>query len=154
MARVVFVDRDEKDSMRDIFQDYMVELSQFDPDIKFDGNGKVVYKWFDYYWEESSRYPMYYMVDGVVAGIAMVRQLEPYMYEMAEFYVKPEYRVDGNAKAFAMDVMNMFDGNFDISTRYTNPRAVKFWHKVASMYTATYDDTDTVWARWIVENKK
>ena len=153
MIRVVMVQEAEKDCMKNIFQDYMVELSQFDPDIKFDKDGKVIYKWFDEYWVAKSRYPLYFIVDGNIAGIAMVRELEPYMYEMAEFYVKPEYRVHANSKTFAGLVMDMFDGDFDISTRHTNPRAVKFWTKVTSDYThkATADD---IWCRWIVSNKK
>ena len=147
---VTIVSSSSKDMMYSIFDEYMHELSQFDPNVKFDDDGHVIYKWFYDYWQDKSRYPFYYMIDGDIAGIAMVRDMEDGLYEMAEFYVKPEYRGGGNAMDFATTIIDMFMGNMDISTRHSNPRAIRFWTKVVGKYTFdTHDDEE--WRYWLVK---
>lgn len=150
MRKVQIVPKCKMEEMRKIFNDYFVELSQFDPDIKFDENGVPIYKWFNSYWEDKKRYPFYFVVDNKIAGFALVRELENLNYEMAEFYVCPDYRNNGNSLWFALEIVKMFNGKMEISTRHTNPRAVKFWGKVANNF--KFDThTDDVWFYWVVE---
>ena len=134
MVNVRIVSKNNKNEMFDIFNDYMHELSEFDKSIRFDSYNNVIYQWFDAYFDEKERYPFYYMINDNIVGIAMVRQMENGAYEMAEFYVKPEYRGNGMAMTFADAVLNMFMGNIHISTLYDNARAVRFWDKVCANY--------------------
>ena len=133
-----------------ILSQYLIELSEFDPDIKFDKNGTPIYKWFDCYWTDKERYPIYLIVDNEVAGLAFIRELGNKSFEMAEFYIKPEFRKDGNAIWFATEITNLFDGRFEISTRFTNPRAINFWSKFVVQFENSYIDDD-IWRNWKIK---
>ena len=150
MRKIQIVPLVKKGEMRKYLFDYLTELSEFDPDIKFDDNGKPIYKWFDCYWEEKERYPIYLVIDGGVPGIAMIRELDKMLYDFAEFYVLPEYRKDGNAIWFASEIANLFDGQFVFSTRFTNPRAIRFWGKFANLFEKNEFNDDEIWRNWKV----
>lgn len=133
------------EEMRKYFYEYLAELAEFDTDIKFDEKGKPIYKWFDCYWEEKVRFPLYLVVDDKIAGMAMIRELDNMLYEIAEFYVCPEYRKDGNAIWFATEITNLFEGQFVFSTRFSNPRAIKFWGKFANLFESNEYTDDEIW---------
>ena len=84
MRKIQIVPAKRMEEMRKHFYNYLTELSEFDPKIKFDENGDPIYKWFDYYWTDKDRYPIYLIVDNQVAGLTLVRELENYIYEIAE----------------------------------------------------------------------
>ena len=150
MRKIQIVPMAKKAEMKNLLDEYLTELSWFDPDIKFDDNGIPIYKWFDCYWVDKDRFPFYLIVDGVVAGIAMIRELESMLYDFAEFFVCPEYRKDGNAIWFATEITNLFDGQFVFSTRFTNPRAMRFWGKFAKRFGYNEYFDDEVWRNWTV----
>ena len=153
MRKIQIVSVSKKEEMRQYFNDYLTELSEFDPDIKFDDNGVPIYKWFDCYWVDKDRYPIYLVIDNKVAGLAMIRELEPLQYDVAELYVIPEYRKDGNSIWFAKSITELFEGAFIFATRFTNPRAIKFWEKFSEMFEdSTYVDDD-IWRSWIIRKK-
>ena len=148
---VPFVRREE---MRKILFEYLIELSEFDPDIKFDEKGKPIYKWFDCYWEDRDRFPFFFIVDDKVAGIAMIRELDCSQYDFAEFYVRPEFRCDGNALWFATALTKLFEGEFVFATRHTNPRAIKFWGKFANTFEENEYYDDEIWRSWTIRKRK
>lgn len=150
MKKVQIVPMIKMEEMRKYLYDYLTELSEFDPQIKFDEIGKPIYKWFDCYWVDKDRYPIYFMVDNVVAGIAMIRELDNMVYDFAEFYVCPEYRKDGNAIWFATEITNLFNGEFVFSTRFTNPRAIRFWGKFAQLFESNEYTDDEIWRNWTI----
>ncbi len=129
MKKIQLVGENDKEKVRKYFIDYLLELSQFDPTIKFDKNKKPIYKWFDCYWEDKDRYPFLLSENNQFAGLALVRELEPKHFEIAEFYVLPKFRGKNNATMFAAEIINLFGGEFSFSTRLENLRAVKFWDK-------------------------
>ena len=144
MRKIEIVSIYDKSSYRKMLNEYLIELSQFDDNVEFDENKVPVYKWFDCYWQESSRYPFILKIDGNAAGLCMVRELGTKVYEIAEFYVKPEYRKDNNAIWFATAILDLFEGNFVFSAKFTNPRAIKFWGKFLNTFkNATYFNDET-----------
>ncbi len=124
----------ERDEVKSHFDEYLKELSQFDPKIKFDKNGVPIYKWFDCYFEDDDRFLFLLSEGEKFMGLAMVRELEEKHYEIAEFYVAPEYRKDNNALDFAKDVVKRFGGAFSFSTRLENKRAIAFWDKFVKSF--------------------
>lgn len=138
------------EEMRQYFYNYLIELSEFDPDIKFDDNGVPIYKWFDCYWDAKDRFPLFLIIDKKVAGLALVREIGNMQYEIAEFYVLPEFRKDGNAIWFATEITNLFDGEFTFSTRLTNPRAVKFWNKFTNLFESNSCKDDEFYRNWTI----
>ena len=139
--------------MRTLFYEYLTELSQFDPDVKFDETGTPVYNWFDCYWQDKDRFPLYLIIDGKIAGLAMIRELEDLQYDFAEFYVCPEYRKDGNAVWFATEITNLFEGEFVFSIRFTNPRAIKLWGKFTQLFDNNEYVDDEIWRNWTIRKK-
>lgn len=150
MRKIQVVPFGRMEEMRKYFYEYLVELSEFDPDIKFDEKGVPVYKWFDCYWVDKDRFPFFFTVDGKVAGIALIRELKNMQYDFAEFYVLPEFRKDGNAIWFASEIVNLFEGEFVFSTRFTNPRAIKFWGKFAKLFDSNDYSDDDIWRNWVI----
>ena len=149
MKHIQIVPASKKEDMRKMLYEYLTELSQFDPDIKFDESGTPIYKWFDCYWEDKDRFPIYLIIDGKVAGLALIREMDNMEYDFAEFYVEPQFRGNGNSMWFATEVEKLFDGKFTFSTRHTNPRAIKFWSKFANNYSHSVSD-DEIWRNWII----
>lgn len=150
MRKIQIVSLSKMEEMRKHFYEYLTELSAYDSTIIFDKNGLPVYKWYDCYWEDKNRYPIYFIIDNSVAGLAMVRQLDNMLYEIAEFYVLPKYREKGNAVYFAKEITNLFDGEFVFSTRFANERAMKFWGKFAKLFERNEFSDDGVWRKWTI----
>ena len=80
----------------------------------------------------------------------MIRELDNMLYDIAEFYVCPEFRKDGNAIWFALQLTELFDGQFVFSTRFTNPRAIKFWDKFAKLFESNEYIDDEIWRNWTI----
>ncbi len=150
MNSLQLVHIEEKESLLKHFNDYLTELAEFDPDIQFDENGDPIYKWFNNYFTDKERYAFFYKIDGEIAGLAMVRHLGENSFELAEFYVLPTYRKNGNSLYFATELLKLFRGTIHISTRHTNPRAVKFWTKFTKGYDIVFAQSDDIWMNWSV----
>lgn len=150
MKNIQIVPMSKMEEMRKYFYEYLLELSQFDPDIKFDEKGMPIYKWFEYYWDDKNRFPFYFIVDNEIAGFAMIRELDNMLYDFAEFYVCPQFRKDGNAIWFATEITNLFEGQFVFSARFTNPRAIKFWSKFAKLFESNEYNDDEIWRNWTI----
>lgn len=150
MRKIQIVPLSRMEEMRKYLNEYLTELSEFDPDIKFDEKGLPIYKWFDCYWEDKDRFPIYLIIDGKISGMAMIRELGNMLYDFAEFYVCPEFRKDGNAIWFATEITNLFEGQFVFSTRFTNPRAIKFWSKFANLFESNEYTDDKIWRNWTI----
>ncbi len=158
MKNFRIVNHEEKDIMKRMLSKYLVELSKFEANVKFDENGVPVYKWFNNYWTDYGRYPFFLIIDNVIAGFAMIRfhENEEYDYSIAEFYVLPDFRGNGNAIWFADSLLKLFNGKFKIETRLTNPAGIKFWTKftLTKNIEKVYDYDN--WRYWLVgkENSK
>lgn len=150
MRKLMIVPKAKKEEMRLMLNEYLTELSEFDPDIKFDNAGTPIYKWFDHYFVEKPRYPIYLIIDNNVAGMAMIRELKDGLYDFAEFYVKPGFRQNGNAMWFAKEVTELFEGKFTFATRFTNTRAIRFWTKFAQCFGAEKFTDDDIWRTWTI----
>lgn len=153
MKNIQIVSINEKESLRKYFFEYLIELSRFDPTIIMDEQGTPIYNWYDCYWEEKGRYPFLLNIDNQFAGLALVRELEPEHYEIAEFYVLPKFRKDNNAIDFAAQITELFDGRFSFSTRSENLRAVKFWNKFVLRFSHSGSSVDENYTKWFIETE-
>ena len=153
MRKIQIIPNLEKNNTRKIFDEYLTELSEFDDKIKFDKNGKPLYMWYENYWKDFGRFPFYFICENQIAGLAFVRETGDKQYEIAEFYVCPSFRKDGNAMWFIDSVLSLFDGVFDIGTQLKNKRAIAFWTKVANKYGVTNFVDDEKTRTWYVPSK-
>jgi predicted acetyltransferase len=123
---------EEKKTIFTLLQAYLDELSHL-PDEKIeckDENGIYHYPYLDSYWRESERYPYLLMSDRKLAGFAFVRQ-EGDHWEMAEFYVLPEFRRRGLASACVRDILRKHPGEWRIDFNKYNQAGRTLWEKLA-----------------------
>lgn len=150
MKNLQIVRKNKKEEMRNYLNEYLIELKEFDDTIKFNKKGEPIYKYFDDYFIDKDRYPIYFIIDNNIAGIALVRELE-IGYEIAEFYVLKEYRKEGNSLIFIKMIFDLFDGDFSFSTRLENKIAIKFWDKVSSEYHDVEIKQDDDYKEWRIK---
>lgn len=129
MEKISIVGKEENNELKKLLDEYLVEIAKFDNGVKFNKKGEPVYKWFDLYFKDKDRFPFYYIIDGGIAGFALVRELENKKYEIAEFCILDGFRGNGNASKFAKMLCDYFDGQMEFSTNLKNQNAVKFWSK-------------------------
>jgi predicted acetyltransferase len=134
-VRIEPVNVSEKQALWVELQDYIEGFLAYDNLEKVDG--AYQYKYFDAYWQDAERWPFWAVVDGARAGFALVRKEESGEYEMAEFYVRPEFRRGGYGLEFARALLERFPGVWLISEFRANLAAVLFWHKVIEPYAFT-----------------
>lgn len=116
-----------------LIQPYLTELSVFpdeDPDYR-DESGVYHYAYLDAYWREPQRFPYLLYADEAVAGLALVRDAGEY-WEMAEYYVKPEFRRLGLAEFAAGDIFLKHPGQWRIEFNKHNEPSRRLWNKLAN----------------------
>ena len=150
MEKIRIVGEREKGELKKLLNDYLVEIAKFDDGVKFNKKGEPVYRWFDCYFKDYGRFPIYFVVDGVVAGFALVRNILGEGYEIAEFCVVKEYRGKGYAREFAKMICDFFDEQMEFSTNLKNERAVKFWSGFVQEFKYSQFDEDGR-RRWIIK---
>lgn len=126
----------EKAELWDELQDYIEEMRVYDDDIER-VDGAYQYKWFDHYWRDKNRWPLWALADGARAGFALLRREETGEMDIAEFYIRPRFRRGGIGLAFARALLARQPGPWLISEYQANTAAIAFWHKVIEPYVFT-----------------
>ncbi|WP_055668593.1 GNAT family N-acetyltransferase [Desnuesiella massiliensis] len=149
------VNVENKEILKNLLEKYDYEFSQWD-NKDVNKLGLYGYNYLDYYWTEEKRWAFFIVVDGNLAGFAMINDYpeanEKTDYSLAEFFVMYKYRHLGVGKSVAMKVFDMFHGKWQLKRHPKNITSVEFWNKVISEYTgghyrlvesypnASYDD--------------
>jgi predicted acetyltransferase len=123
----------EKQALWADLQDYIEGMTAYDETIERE-NGVYRYPWFDHYWIEKDRWPFWAMADGRRAGFGLVRREEDGSFDMAEFYIRPDFRRGGIGLEFARSLLRKFPGKWIISEYSANVGAVAFWRRVIEPY--------------------
>ena len=76
------------------------------------------------------RYAYLLYSDNTISGFALVRQ-EHELWEMAEFYVLPEFRRHGLALTCATDIFHKHPGKWKIGYNKHNQPSRALWQKLA-----------------------
>ncbi|HGM6702258.1 TPA: GNAT family N-acetyltransferase [Serratia marcescens] len=95
------------------------------------------YPYLPLYWREVGRYPYLMLSDRQTAGFALVRRLDSATVEMAEFYIKPEWRHNGLGQRAARALFVQHPGGWSLSVSQDNPRGLAFWRSVIPAGTMT-----------------
>lgn len=149
---ITSVEIDEKEILRNLLEKYDYEFSQYD---QRDVNklGLYGYKYLDNYWTEENRWAYFVLVDGNLAGFAMVNDFpeahEETDYSLAEFFIMYKYRRRGVGKYVAKKLFDMFKGRWQLKRHPENSSSVYFWDNVVNEYTngnyrlvKTYPDSE------------
>lgn len=128
------VTQDEKEILRNLLEKYLFEFSQW---TQQDVNplGLFGYSYLDYYWTAPNRWAYFARVDGRIAGFAMVNDYPELArktdYSLAEFCMLPKYRRAGLGKAFALEIMKIHRGTWQLRRHPKNLPSVGLWDAVA-----------------------
>lgn len=128
----------EKEILRNLLEKYEYEFSQWN---KLDVNslGLYGYNYLDCYWTEEKRYAYFIMVEGKIAGFAMINDYpevdEPTDYCLSEFFIMLKYRNKGIGKIAAYKVFDLFHGKWQLKMHPHNKASVCFWNNIISEYT-------------------
>ena len=128
-------------------EDYLAEMAAIIGRQSF-----VTYPHFDRYWTEpESRWPYLLRLGSASAGFALVRLKESDgRFEMAEFFVAPPYRRQGVGTAAARALIACHPGEWRVTQRAANVRAIAFWQRVLGGYRG-YRDTPAAGAGGLQE---
>ncbi|MGN6150134.1 MAG: GNAT family N-acetyltransferase [Rhizomicrobium sp.] len=131
--QIVAVPLSEKADLWAMFQTYAAELA---PMVNLKPtDGVFPYRYFDDYWQDDQRWPFWAMSNGKRIGFALVRFApEHNAMQMAEFFILPAHRKDGNGARFANGLLKRFSGPWKIRQIAANTGATAFWRKVAKQY--------------------
>lgn len=129
---------DDKEILKNLLEKYDYEFSQWD-NRDVNKLGLYGYDYLDCYWTEENRWAFFIIVDGNLAGFAMINDFpeakEETDYSMAEFFIMHKYRRYGVGKFAAMHVFDKFHGKWQLKRHPKNIPSVYFWDKVVSEYT-------------------
>jgi predicted acetyltransferase len=103
------------------------EFSRFDRRALRD-DGTFGYRYLDSYWDDQGRHPYLVLVDGELAGLALVRLTAT--WSMAEFLVLPKFRRSGVGTSAARAVFARHPGQWEVREIAGNDDAVAFWRGV------------------------
>ena len=141
MIEIIYVQRDEKEILRNPMEKYDYELSQYgDSDVN--KLGLYGFDYLDNYWQEGAKRWAYFIkVNDKPAGFAMIISDYFYLkshqsgYVMSDFFVMYKYRGTGVGKYVANYLFDKFRGTWQLNTIEKNTISTVFWEKVIYEYT-------------------
>jgi predicted acetyltransferase len=117
-----------------LMQLYLHDLSEFTNE-RVSESGIYEYAYLDLYWTEPERHPFVISVGDEVAGFALVREIAPQLYELAEFFVLRSFRGRCVGEQAAVALFRRFPGTWQVAQEDANLPAQAFWRKVIGTYT-------------------
>jgi predicted acetyltransferase len=104
-------------------------------DLQLQPSGRFGYPRLPLYWQEETRHPFLIMVDGQIAGFALLSKgsqvdQDPEVWDMAEFFVVRGYRKRGVGRLAAHEIWRRFPGSWEVRVRTGNESAESFWKAV------------------------
>ena len=98
-------------------------------------NEEPNYPFLNSYWTDKNRIPLKLTKGKDWLGFAFINDyaiIPTNTISIAEFYILPEYRKQGLGRYFANDILQKYNGKWEIRTQISNNQAIQFWDKVVS----------------------
>lgn len=131
------VPQSECATLDNLLEKYNYEFSQYDK-IPFGTDGLYHYWPLDLYWTEASRAAYFIMVDGVLAGFALINAHpecdRPLDWAVAEFFVAYPYRRSGVGSEVMRQIFQRHRGVWHIKYHPANTASVAFWNGIAQRH--------------------
>jgi len=129
---------EHKPVIRNLMQFYIYDFSGF-VDLDVNGDGLFPpYKGLNEYWSDKDRFPYIIQKGNTYIGFALVRWVaseQKKYYSMAEFFILKKYRREGIGRSIAMQLFDLYPGNWEVFQRESNLPAQLFWQDVINAYT-------------------
>lgn len=135
---------DKKAILKGFLNDYLVELAPYAEDDPSQ-HDPLEYPYFDFYWTEPNRIPLFIIVDEQMAGFVLVRtDTQDHTSggeaknTIAEFYVIPQLRLQGIGEQVATWIFSTYPGKWMVAQLAKHSKAQKFWRTIICRYTQGY----------------
>ena len=149
---IVPVNKDEKEILKNLSEKYHYEFSQYN-EMDINELGLYGYDCLDCYWTEPKLFSYFIIVDGKLAGFAVINDIPTVKmeidYYLADFSVMYKYRRLGVGKYAVKYLFDMYKGKWQLIYHPKNETSKHFWQNVVSEYTKGKYEliTDSVEAR-------
>ena len=123
--------------LRNMLELYLHDLSEFWP-YELNEHGCYGYSSLDYYWREAQYAAYLFLVNGCLAGFALVNNDVCFSTNerwMAQFFIVKRYRLNGIATEAARQIFDLMPGKWEVGQIPLNRGAQIFWHKTIAHYT-------------------
>lgn len=137
---------EQKAVLANLLELYTYDFCDF-LDLEIRPDGRFGYKDLDLYWTDADRHPFLMYVEGRLAGLVLMRRIEPSAHrearwDMAEFFVLRWYRRRGIGTSVAHEVFRRFPGAWEVRVMDSNRPAHRFWKEAVSGFVgATVEST-------------
>jgi len=131
------VEESKKDILYHLLQFSLYDGSQY---IENDLNKECLYdyRWFNNYFTDLDRDAYFIKNNDEYLGFVMVNENLKFNKSgkcIAEFLIMPRYRRNHIGKKVAIDIFNMYDGEWEVQPMENNPIAYAFWKNTINEYT-------------------
>ena len=120
------VDISEKEILLSYLKTYLLEIEQ-----------ATNYPYLDSYWTDKNRIPLKLTNKEGWLGFALINDytiIPSNTISIAEFYILPEYRKQELGRYFANEILQKYNGKWEIRTQIYNKTANQFWDKLVSEF--------------------
>lgn len=138
--QLIPVTYEKKETLRNLAELYMYELSPYLDTIEINEFGLFDYRYLDHYWTEHERHPFFIYASGKLAGFVLVREFErleegKIKWLISEFFILKKHQKQGIGRLAAQQVFDKFKGKWIVAQIESNIISQLFWEQVISEYT-------------------
>lgn len=132
MVKLQLVHETQKGILYNVLQKYIYEMTRYYAD-EMDDNGDYLYKYFDDYFIDPTRKPMFIYYNSKLAGFVMLNNHSYINHAadnvIAEFSIFPIYRKRGIAQKAVELLYSQYPGKWELKFNLSNTLAANFWTK-------------------------
>jgi predicted acetyltransferase len=122
----------EKDLLKQLMNDYLGGL-YLSKETKLCSETVADYKYFDDYWSDVRRHPLFIIKSNEVVGFTLIRKLDNIyisIHEVAEFCILPKHRRNGYGNKAVEELLLNYPGYWRIQVYDRNKIAFLFWENI------------------------
>ncbi len=128
-VELVVAGSSDADLIDSLLDEYLRELGSY-RDISSGATTSAPYPYLDAYWSEPGRHAFIIQHGGHSVGFALIRDptsTKSAVYQLAEFYIKPESRRLDIGRRAVRAILKRFPGQWELQVHTRNSAAVQFW---------------------------
>ena len=128
-TELVVAGSSDADLINSLLDEYLLELGSY-RDVPSGATTSASYPYLDAYWSEPGRHAFIIQYGGHSVGFALIRDptsTKSAVYQLAEFYIKPESRRLGIGRRAVCAILKRFPGQWELQVHTRNSAAVQFW---------------------------
>lgn len=128
-TELVVAGSSDADLINSLLDEYLLELGGYQ-DIPSGTTTSAPYPYLDAYWSELGRHAFIIQYGGRSVGFALIRDptsTKSAVYQLAEFYIKPESRRRDIGRRAVCAILKRFPGQWKLQVHTRNSAAVQFW---------------------------